>query len=109
MRKKRKKIESKERMLNMSVSKNPFKVYEHYFGAYNDGGEYSLIHWTGKKHEFEELKKRSSVEPIIWFPYPKRDFCLDNDVLNILGKANSAFAAVYYRDCQGAFVACSLR
>ncbi len=86
------------------MEEKELKVKEHHFGAYRDGG-WQIIHWAGGDETWEELKKRSELEVISFFPVPVMGFKPDLTVLGILACTNHSCSADLYKDCIGCYVA----
>lgn len=88
--------------------KMELKIREHHFGAYrdNDGaGDWQIIHWAGGDEIWEELKKRSKLDVLSFFPVPVMGFKPDPTICGILSCTNHARAADLYKDCEGFYVA----
>jgi len=78
---------------------------KHHFGAYLDGGYWSIIHWAGKGTDVEELKRHSEVEVSWMFPAPF-DHKKDPKLKRLLEESYNGIEKVgeEYLDCDGAYI-----
>ena len=80
-------------------------IPKHYFGAYLDGGYWSIIHWAGVGTDVEELKRRSKIEVSWTFPAPFKHR-KDLELKKLLGECyyDPEIIGNEYLDCDGAYI-----
>lgn len=79
------------------------KINKHYFGAYMNSGDWSIIHWAGFKTDVAKLQRRSEVGVFSFYPVPVPGFEINQKAMSWLKRSNSAFVADMYKDCEGAY------